>query len=431
MVGTAIGPAARLRGRFLMLRGVAFLLLAATASAANAQGGPPISVEPPPIMIVEQPVETMEQQFYEIECTARRPMVVVDEARAVRAFVVEGVEPLTLIVCSHWDRTGYAVRIDTLATALVFMAYKPFEPFWPEAEARWGADLAKLRQDLREAATVQIEDRYPYAVRARTVAAISAAQTLASIGYFDEARARLTGQTNALIERRARGTRDLDFDLVMLALNQAAIEMQASNHAAGANFLATFAEAVPVEPVYRVNLSINRAAYLVESGHPKEALELLLPEYESFRAGKGEDRETYQVGGSDREFAWILSCAYANTDQPEKARLFAAIVTSAEETPRDQYMRVTKPSTAIKRRLYRCMDSPIRYFAAWREANEYVLSPAWLEFQHSGEMIMSGVPRPWVATRPEAAELSADYRQLPERYLPALRRWQAAPPAGE
>jgi len=72
----------------------------------------------------------------------------------------------------------------------------------------------------------------------------------------------------------------------------------------------------------------------------------------------------------------------------------------------------------------RCMDDPEGYFAVWHDSRPAVLSYAWLDFQN-GARVINGVARPWAA-RPEAAELGSKYRQLPERYGPALNMWQAA-----
>ena len=127
----------------------------------------------------------------------------------------------------------------------------------------------------------------------------------------------------------------------------------------------------------------------------------------------------------------ILACAYAHKGQQETADRYEAIVTSAPEQPQDRYLARTKSSTSIKLRMYRCMDDPEGYFATWRGASEPALSPAWLEFQQSAAVPLSGVARAWTASRPEAVEISADYRQLPERFLPALTRWQVSGPAGE
>ena len=114
----------------------------------------------------------------------------------------------------------------------------------------------------------------------------------------------------------------------------------------------------------------------------------------------------------------------------ERAGEYAAIVNSAVETPRDPYLQTTKPSTYIKLRMSRCMDDPDGYFATWRKADVAPLSSLWVELQRGGERASGGVRRDWAWTRPERAELGSDYRQLPERYLPALTGWQTPAAAG-
>jgi hypothetical protein len=360
------------------------------------------------------------------------PSVVVEKDPIQRITLPSGdARPLSVMACIDRLQVGFPVPIETIEAALVFLSYKPFAPFWPVAEAQWGPGLERLREDLaqearRKSATTAGLDGL---VRSRTAAELNVARALLPLGYFAEAKDRLDARIDDVIANRASGTRDLDFDLVMLAAVRASVVDAELGPGAAARFLDEFASRVPIEPDLLVNLAINRAAYLVESERYEEALALLNPAYEQFQAGVAE-QENYQIAGSQREFAWILACAHARLGAEQASQSYARLVTSAEETPTDSYLQRTKPSTYIKLRMYRCMNDSSGYFGTWRDANEPILSRAWLDFQLAKRRAFVGVERDW-ATLPEAAALSGEYRQLPDEYIPALTRWQSPTVAGD
>ena len=381
----------------------------------------------PPVTTVNDALRTIQAQgpqgYYARYCEAGYPSVSFDKPPIDRVVLLpDDGGLLTVAACLDSQKIGAPFAVDSIATALTFLAYEPFAPFWPEAEARWGADLSLLRQDLRERARRATASGRTsgLVMRDATATARLRSAMLAQLGYFDEARAIYAAHLEELVEDRADGDR-VDFDLVMLALVQAANARLESGPEAGADFLADFASAVPIGPSDTINLTINRAAYLAEAGRHGEALALLTPAYEAFR----EDAPggNYNISGSDREFAWIFACIHWHLAENRASRRYEAIVTSAEERPRDQYLRMTKGTTDIKQRMYRCMNNPVGYLATWRRAEEPILSSAWLELQRRGERPQSGVARGW-GTLPEAEALSSDYRQLPDRYLPALTVWR-------
>ena len=396
-----------------------FLACAAIAlsTAASAQDS-----EPPPTQYVRA-VDAIEQAYIE-KCGPDAETIEVDDGEVRHVALIRNQSgPVVIAACLEKSRVVYPLEVDTLSSALVFMAYKPFAPFWPYAEARWGDDLGKLRQRLAERARTASPAYSSYAVRPATAEAINRARRLLAIGYFDEAKAGLSARSGEILAGRKRKDRD-KFDLVMLALTRASVERFQNGYGAAADYLAEFARTVEVGSDYATNLTINRAAYLAEGGRTAQALELLKPTYDLYETGVSNNKKAYQFGGSEREFSWILACSYAREGQAALAARYAAIVNSAEERPRDEYLVTTKPSSAIRMRMTRCMDDPEGYFAVWHDSRPAVLSYAWLDFQN-GARVINGVARPWAA-RPEAAELGSKYRQLPERYGPALNMWQAA-----
>ena len=406
-----------------MIAKIALAAFAAVAAATASAAAEP----PPPVSTVGDAVRILQAQgpqgHYATHCETGHPSVSLAHPQVERVVLLpDDGGLLTLVACIDSRKIGVPHAIDSISLALTVLAYKPFAPFWPEAEARWGADLAVLRQDLHERAQQATASglRSGLTVRDATATARTRAATLTQLGYFDEAQAVYSAQRDELLRARAAGE-PVDFDLVSLTLSQAASVRLMAGSAAAADFLARFASTVPVRPGDAINVSINRAAYLAEAGRHAEALALLAPAYEAFREDTPDG--SYKISGSDREFAWIFACVHWHMGEARASRRYESIVTSADERPRDRGLRMTKTTTDIKQRMYRCMNKPAGYFAAWRGTEEAILSSAWLEFQQRGERPQTGVPRGWGAL-PEAQELAKDYRELPEQYLPALTLWR-------
>jgi hypothetical protein len=363
------------------------------------------------------------QENYARYCNAGYPSVSLEKSRIERVVVLpDDGGPLVSVACVDSRKLGVALAVDSIGVALTFLAYKPFAPFWPEAEARWGADLSVLRQDLRERALQAVDYGLTpgLSVREETATARARASGLAQLGYFDESRAIYSARLAELLAAKAAGEQ-VDFDLVSMAITQAASIRYDAGPDASADFLADFAAAVPVGPGHAINLAINRAAYLAEADRHAEALALLTPTYMAYKEGVSDGG--FKISGSDREFAWIFACSYSHMGENRALRRYEAIVTEANERPRDQYLLMTKATTDIKQRMYRCMNNPAGYFATWRQGDEPILSSDWLEFQQRGERPQTGVPRGWGALA-EAQMFAKDYRQLPDGYLPALRLWR-------
>ena len=100
-------------------------------------------------------------------------------------------------------------------------------------------------------------------------------------------------------------------------------------------------------------------------------------------------------------------------------------VDSAVEQPADPFLAKTKRSTLIRLRMHACMDDADGYFASWDQAQEPILSAAWIEFQRGATTGVVSNRKPWIENDPRAAKIGAKYRQLPESYQPALHRWAA------
>jgi tetratricopeptide (TPR) repeat protein len=415
-----------------------FLCLAAGANPAglSAQEGdtrpPPVPsvMIAPPVPIAPPLVDPDDPAVIEYRQSCGRDNASVRLGFERAAFIPGDGVPARLVMCNDRFSMGAATELNSIELALAFMAYEPFEPFWDAAEERWGKDLGKLRAELKDAAYALTSEGYAFrTVDDEAAQAMTQARALSALGYYTEAQ-QLLEEALDTFQRRAAGSSDYDFDLTLIAITAAGIQSNKTGPVAASNLLEAFARRRRSGADFEVNLDINRAAYLAESGRYREALDLLIPAYRIFRDGEI-DSGNYRISGSNREFSWILACAYRGLGDDRLAQPFIDVVYAADEIPTDRYLDVTKRSTDIRLRMTLCMDDSEAYYAVWREIREPFLSRNWLAFQRGGAgPWIGGIRRDWVGKRGEARSISRSYRQLPARYTPALNRWQDPPKSG-
>ncbi|GAA4643794.1 hypothetical protein GCM10023115_17540 [Pontixanthobacter gangjinensis] len=330
-----------------------------------------------------------------------------------------------IAVCA--DMFGFAqlFPIKETRAALVFMSYKRMEQFWPAAEEKWGSDLSKLRETLREDNGYVPPSEYMYGrmVSASTRQSITQAKSLDYLGYTTTGLKELQERVDEIATPKRRRNSADQFDLTMLAITYAAILVNSDGAQTAADYLSDFMGQHDVGADYLTNLKINQAAYLAEAGHHRDALELLEPTYDEYRQGETMSLN-YKVSGSDREFSWILACGHIGEGNAEKARPYLNVVETADELPDDAYLSETKRSSLIKMRFYRCTNDQDQYYSVWESSDISELSAVWLDFQRAAAKArFSGVRREWTHNSSRAQAIFADYRQLPERFTPALNGW--------
>ena len=388
------------------------------AIPAAAQPAPPLA---------PMPAELLE--VYRAQCGSDIPSFASRDGEGIRiSFDTRG-EIAVLSVCIDEHQVAATREIVSLDEALAFMALRDAEALWPQAEAKWGNDMAQLRTDLRalamktkeETEIGRLMDGKTDVIRARAFA-------LAGIGYFEEALGLLDEELARLSTERMMRRRGRDFERVMTGVGVASVMAQYRGDAAGAASLKAFLDRVPSENGYLVNVEINLAAHLVESGQYREALELLEPAYAKFRTIQG-NTKSYVIGGSDREFAWILACAHHGLNNP-KASQYMGIVNSAEELPQDQYLETTKRSSMIKLRMAACMNDQDTYFDLMFSTAFGSMSGIWAAVQSPRKSDEFFLRKDWDVSPGVTAKYLERYRILPDTYTAALNRWQADEPLG-
>ena len=347
------------------------------------------------------------------------------ETELVLALKARRSEDSHLAICFAEGEFGFSIPMRSIRTALMFMSLRDFEKLWPHAESAWGNDLGHLRNHLASQLGHQSEYPFRRMLAGTTTRAIVKSKRLEALGKYSESYVQLRTALAWLTEERRFKRRSLDFDREMIYLSLGSVDYKTFGPGAAADRL----KAAMISPAQGndlpTNLRVNLAAFLAEAGRFAEALPLLdMANAEFENAPLGYDR--YNVGGSQREFAWIYACIYDGLGWDHRAEPFVKIVENAIESPKDLYLDATKPSLEIKFRMYRCLNRPTEFFALFNQDNLGILSPVWLELQRAsprgGSLI--ALRDGWVVPEELQAEYDKIYRQLPESYVPALTTWR-------
>ncbi len=415
----------------LALVGLAAPTVAAPPPVATVSNLPPVKPRAPPAppIFSDPEVPQSARNLHREHCRPDAVAIFDDLARAPGriTFATTPDQPARLILCDDRLRSAFAVPIVNTESALVFMAFREFAPFWPAAEARWGADMAILRKEVQGAPTDQAVQSYPYYSLAdeRTSRAIVGSRIAVVLGDYDRAVSLVQDQIDFIAAHRAKrpGSKRYDFELSLLLGRLANALSKRDGAAAAADRMEQVVAANPVPPEYYANVMINYAAVLAEAGRGEQSLAVIEPVYAEFRPDPTDGR-VYEIPGSVREFSWIIACGHHLTGAPDKAAPYVAIVNTYDEKPVDPYVTWTKSSTDIRLRMYKCMGDEAGFLQAWDKSNIPLLSPLWLEFQTHGRSVIGSQKFTGLASSPTGQALSAEYRQLPESYRPALDGWR-------
>lgn len=304
---------------------------------------------------------------------------------------------------------------------------------WPALLEWAGSDLAGLRdRQLEErrlgAMTGTSRESFIAAERLsrnRTRALMQYATTLARSGRRAEAIALLRAQLRPV---RKSGSRRA-FETMMIGLRAVGIYR---TDAAYGSALALLDELQRMElgKDFQLNLDVNRASLLAQSGRYAEALTLIDNALAQFSALNIDD-ENYAIGGSGRHFAWIRACALKGLGRNDEARSAMAAVATRGEVVQDEYVPV-ELTDSIRFRGQVCMrdaDGIISDLLAELEGDHSLGSTAFLLAQPAARersawrSLLSTV---FEDPRIKAA-LAGRARMLPPEFDAALRAWRPSP----
>ncbi len=335
-------------------------------------------------------------------------------------FVATEGEPGTILICEDAYRAGDVMPVKDIDFALAALSARPFAALWGEMEAAWGDDLSLLREMLaQEARTARTNDtglnyKGDYGV------IFHRASLLQDLGYYDEALAMLR-EARARIDANEEGLASLDFERIMVENYIAILHDGSEGPAAAAASLEQPYKTLPHSSPVFINLAINYAAFLAEEGENARSLDIIRPLYRKFRQSSI-GSSTYKIGGSDRQFAWIIACDYIKLGKPGMAQPFVEIVEHAVEVPADEYRASVTATNAIKRRMRICMGDEQGWKDAFGDRIPLALDTTWLLMQ-PGYHFSRRFPEDWQLPDALTQRFEDYFRVLPASYGPALRHW--------
>ena len=368
------------------------------------------------------------RRTYENLCTGERVRVSLpDDPQTTYHFAAE-LEPFGgYVLCDDARQLGQAVAVQSTDQALGLLAFKPFAPLWPQAEARWGVGLSILRDEIVANDGRVGDPRYGRMMDEANRRAFARAPMLMSVGRTVDAFREIDALQKALSERRNARRERLAFDRAMVMTRRAGMLADLGRRDEAADSLAAYLPAMGKEDPYRANIVVNLAAYLAETGRHAEALALIEPAYADFRASQPAG-QAYRISGSDREFAWIHACALAGLGREADAARYVSMIRTADQQPWDRYVPSPKRTSAIALRMYRCMDDEAGWFGVFDERELTLPLGEWIRLQPAYARA-DGMRQGWTVPADIRARYDALYRTLPPAYDPALNQWRQRGPA--
>lgn len=318
-------------------------------------------------------------------------------------------------------------------TVLRILADDRLSPLWPVLLDWAGPRLERVRgfalPSLREAYRKQRNAAAPVSSAESTVrpaarAALQLAAALVDAGYRDEAVALI------IAEREARKARKSDWQRIEYVTFTVRLStmMHLSGRSSEAISLLESEARLGNEP-YGINLDVNRAAFLAETGRFAESLALVDAISHQFDATQDGDygRGGEKLPGSARQFDWIRACALAGLGRSgEAAPLIAALRTAPDPTDN---VFVPAPGAQLRMRAAICMrdrDAMVRELLDDLTQSSFAnaaliwlqpsLTPPFVEQRFLDEV--RGDARLIAATE-------GRLRVLPADLTPALNAWRA------
>ena len=224
--------------------------------------------------------------------------------------------------------------------------------------------------------------------------------------------------TRVLDPRSFKGGRSFDTALVILA--RAHLLARAGQRDQAIRELDVHLMRFGPKNDYVLNLQINRAAYLAQSGRFKEALDAIDAAGAAYAtSGSG------KVRGSDRNFAWVRACALNGLGRRDEAA--ADFVRFGEAQTRPGRRVVLQRDESIRIRGYLCMGDEDALARELIAAAPPLASGALLMLQpHQSDERYGELGRRAIAAvrlNPGVAAAYQHRRELPPIFRPALNNW--------
>ena len=314
--------------------------------------------------------------------------------------------------------------IDRIELALAVLADRTLQPLWaplaqwagPGLEGLRSRSIAARRQAFARAQPSPAATSNESTVRPKVRALLQFSRTMWSAGYRFEARQLLQ---NWLASNNPRGRRSwASIEWTSIVTEQGWQDRADENWDAALAHYRRIEDTLGRSP-YAVNGSVNRAALLARLGRYQEALQLINAGQARFDNEAGRDA----LSGSERQFAWIRSCALAGLGRKQEADAAAAIV--AQESVDPNF--VVETATKLEERLADCRNDTAKLVELTHTRLEKQLVIEDLLYLQPAAKLRTMAAKRAAALRSDQALMAAmrkRMRVLPKEYEPALNGWQ-------
>jgi hypothetical protein len=321
-----------------------------------------------------------------------------------------------------------------VGTALAIFADTRLEPLWPQISAILGPDGTALRdENFAAAEAAWRRGRAPALTQNRgTMESMNDADARAVLDYTRELD--LVGRNDEAIDLLARVMPqpangrlgdERQYEYLSYSLRRA------QNLYNNRRFDEAIAELERMETNeliyldYRINATVNKAAYLVELGRHAEGLAAIDKALDHFRAGGG---DAMRVDGSSRQFAWIRACALHHLGRRDEARTALWPLDRAPERQIAANAAIPTSSSIALRSAF-CLDDDARLAEVLRLRNGAAYPWAFANIlQANWNPTIAGqtetLRRALARLQSEGVEFPV--RQLPDSFRAALAGWRPA-----
>jgi len=313
--------------------------------------------------------------------------------------------------------------------ALRFLADPRYSFLWKALTDWAGEDLGKLRdryllmnrKAMEEDAPGSARNTAESSTRPSTRAVLQYASALADTGNIDAARKLLLSQLPGM----NLASNDGRSDWVLVRIRLAQLLARSGRQTEALETLAATPKEVRASG-YALNMDVNRAAILAETGHYAEALQAIDAGQGSFKAYKRPKGERgARVSGSERQFAWIRACALHGLGREQEAQ---ELIKSIDQSRPRPDVFVVQPNVLVLTRAYACMGDHMRYSDALLAefANRQPIIGSTIIVQPA--YVGSGSKAAFVKELHDDPRIKAlapkQVRILPPELGPALNHWQ-------
>ncbi|RYE98815.1 MAG: hypothetical protein EOO77_36555, partial [Oxalobacteraceae bacterium] len=315
-----------------------------------------------------------------------QPSVPIAASNEFTNIVFHPVSSTTAKLTVQSGASAQTIDIKGLDDTLALLADKRLSAVWPEIMEWAGPELVKLRDSSISAAqaiyakgrTKDAETSLGSIVRPELRGTFLLADALLNAGRIDEA-TRLIESVRGTAPRKDRWG-PIEWTATSTWLSKAQ-QVQGNVSAAIAILEASI---LPMgADRTKLNLEVNRAALLLEVDRAAEALTAIEGVQASFAAPGigGLFTSNPRVGGSDRQFAWIRSCALSKLGRATEAAAAAAPLNGSAEPKEKRF--VIDPTIRLRAKWARCTGNVTAAAQAYTDAlrTEPVGGDALLELQ--------------------------------------------------